>query len=161
MGILKALGGHFQKIQKFFNKNKNQGNSPPGGFKASWTEIRERKISSMNDWGSTSRFFENFKIAVLSRNYLHKGTQVPEIWLWAWNRSDVPLSNFKTKRRSWNYRENRLVNPQSFIGEILDVQICVREASKPPRDWFWVIFISIEKILDFLTSVFYSLKETQ
>ena len=32
---------------------------------------------------------------------------------------------------------------------------------KTLRGWFWVIFISIEKFLGFLTTLFYSLKEAQ
>ena len=75
MCFLKAVGGYCQKTQKCFYIHKNQWNSSSGGFWFSWTRIRERKISPMNDWRSTSRFFRKFSTLLLG----HEITLMGEI----------------------------------------------------------------------------------
>ena len=70
------------------------------------------------------------------------------------------ISNFKTKRRSWNFRENRrwpsIVHRRDF-----SCSDSYSEGLKTPRRWFWVIFINIENFLGFLTTLTYTLKEAR
>ena len=73
----------------------------------------------------------------------------------AWNeflRLSFPhKSCFKAKQQSWKFSKNRLVDLQSFIGEIFPSQICVQEAWKPPGSEFDWFLSMLKNFFDFLT----------
>ena len=58
------------------------------------------------------------------------------------------------KRRYWSLKKNRRVDPHSYIGEILRIQICDQNARKPPGVnfiefylcWFFLFYYFLTKL---------------